>query len=394
MPTLRTRRSSSKGKSSRKSSGKSSGSLDESLASVANEDAITMDPSMVGGDEEDGEEDQGGYDEDFNGPTEEYYEDDGGWGHGGGGDEDFLGGFEESMWQGETEQQRQNRVVILLEELQNLEDQGYSLPKRFNHTSDPDEMEMVVEAGKRQVSRKIGTELSKNVLIGLVSGLEMMNHTYDPLGLKLDGFGDNVRTNIATYEDVLGRIWMQYGPGADGEINPIVQLTVMLAMAGASVHWSNGKMEEFRAMQEKMREKQEKAAQRAQQGTQRSHQEAFAATSPVAPGGANPGGFDAMSSFMPPNLSQMMAEGSSELPSMEPFPEFDPVGDSGPSLSSTRKRSNASLDETLDDVLNEVTSTASNTTEPKGRTISVGHSSSSSRKGRKKKSHRIALKRS
>lgn len=356
-----------------------------------------MDPSMVEQGEND--EDDGGYDEDFNGPTEEYYEDDGGWdnagGGGGYGDEDFLGGFEESMWQGETEQQRQNRVVTLLEELQNLEDQGYSLPKRFNHTSDPDEMEMVVEAGKRQVSRKIGTELSKNVLIGLVSGLEMMNHNYDPLGLKLDGFGDNVRTNIATYEDVLGRIWMQYGPGADGEINPIVQLTVMLAMAGASVHWSNGKMEEFRAMQEKMREKQEKAAQRNQQGGNgnRANQEAFSATSPVAPGNANAsGGFDAMSSFMPPNLSQMMAEGSSELPSMEPFPEFDPVGDSGPSLSSTRKRSNASLDETLDDVLNEVT--ASNTTEPQGRTLSVGHSSSSKRgrSGRKKKSRtRVGL---
>lgn len=388
MPTLRTRRSSSLRKSSRKSSGKSRGSLDESLASVANEDAITMDPSVVDQGEEDDGEDQGGYDEDFNGPTEEYYEDNNAGGYG---EEDFLGGFEESMWQGETEQQRQNRVVTLLEELQNLEDQGYSLPKRFNHTSDPDEMEMVVEAGKRQVSRKIGTELSKNVLIGLVSGLEMMNHNYDPLGLKLDGFGDNVRTNIATYEDVLGRIWMQYGPGADGEINPILQLTVMLAMAGASVHWSNGKMEEFRAMQEKMREKQEKAAQRAQQGTHRSHQEAFAASSPVAPGNPS-GGFDAMSSFMPPNLSQMMAEGSSELPSMEPFPEFDPVGDSGPSLSSTRKRSNVSLDETLDDVLNEVTAS---TNEPQGRTLSVGHSSSKrGRTGRKKKTHRVALKRS
>lgn len=159
-------------------------------------------------------------------------------------------GFNEFTAAQDFERMERNRVTQLLSDLDELEGRGWQPPKRYNHTSDPDELAHVVHVGQQALQRKSGTAISKKLLTGFVGVVEMMNHQFDPLGLKLDGFSDSVVGNIADYEDVLGRLYMRYG-SSFGEQHPAIELVIMLGLAGAQVHmmnvWAENQKQKYQA---------------------------------------------------------------------------------------------------------------------------------------------------
>jgi hypothetical protein len=73
----------------------------------------------------------------------------------------------------------------------------------------------------------------KHGLIMGIKGLEMLNTSYDPFGIDLDGWGESMSYNMATneYDEVLADLCEKYK--GVGNISPELKLCVMIAMSGA-----------------------------------------------------------------------------------------------------------------------------------------------------------------
>ena len=257
---------------------------------------------------------------------------------------DMYDGFEDSAQAEVTEEERKQQVIKLLADLDDLEGRGYAMPKRFNHTSDPDEMEYVRSMGTEFLRRKSGVKISKNILTGVIGVLEMVNSSYDPLGIKLDGFGDNVNENINDYEDVLWRLWQRYGQSF-GDNHPLIELFMMLGMAGFQTHMMNSWAERQIAANDEREQEQQRArnvpdgpAGFAPQSSQRqpSHPQRPPATSAMPFSTKNSA--SAMPSMRteghglrpPAPFSDVMNMAQQGPPGpMEPFPDLDNVDLSG-----------------------------------------------------------------
>ena len=217
--------------------------VDDSLAALANETTLTSEPaprppprprprSAAGYASDDDDDDDGGGGWDDLRPSSPSGPEEG---------DDYDGmraGFEEFVDAQNDEQQQREHVMQLLSDLDDLKARGFAMPKHFNHTSDPAEMEHVLRLGQESMKRRTGTAISKKLLTGFVGVVELVNHSYDPFGAKLDGFGDNVTNSIDDYEDVLYRLWQRYGQQF-GEQHPLIELFVMLGLTAAQTHMMN-----------------------------------------------------------------------------------------------------------------------------------------------------------
>lgn len=247
------------------------GEIDPSLAAMANPDRLGTAPRRAvptappprrhvigvsyaedggGGDGEDGGDDEAGDDEDGGddngeggGGDDEAY--DASWG--GQGDDDEgdeyagdaeWGGMEDAAESVRQEEEARDTLAQMLVDLDDLEARGHSFPRKFNITSDEDEVRRARDIVRESAQRRSGVAIAKKLLIGLVGGIEWVNHTYDPVGAKLDNFSDTVSGDIGSYEDVLARLWAKYGRSM-GESNPVIELAVLLGMAGFQTHMMN-----------------------------------------------------------------------------------------------------------------------------------------------------------
>ena len=73
----------------------------------------------------------------------------------------------------------------------------------------------------------------KHGLVMGIKGLEMLNNSYDPLGVDLDGWGEAISYNMSTseYDEVLAELCEKYK--GTGSMSPEVKLLVMIVMSGA-----------------------------------------------------------------------------------------------------------------------------------------------------------------
>ena len=78
----------------------------------------------------------------------------------------------------------------------------------------------------------------KHGLVMGIKGVELLNNTYDPLGVDLDGWGEAMSYNMATteYDEVLSELCEKYK--GTGSMSPEVKLLVMIVMSGAMFSFS------------------------------------------------------------------------------------------------------------------------------------------------------------
>ena len=67
----------------------------------------------------------------------------------------------------------------------------------------------------------------------LVSGMEFLNKRYDPLGLELNGWSENVMENMndGDYDNVLERLHEKYS----GKVNTPPEMELMMSLAGSAI---------------------------------------------------------------------------------------------------------------------------------------------------------------
>jgi hypothetical protein len=125
----------------------------------------------------------------------------------------------------------------LINKLQRLEAKGFPVSKRFTMDNSLDEIKSeytrLVDARQLETSIKF----QRNMLMGLVTGLEFMNNKFDPFDLKLDGWGEGVHENIEDYDEIFEELYDKYkGPG---KMPPEARLLFQLAGSGFMCHLTN-----------------------------------------------------------------------------------------------------------------------------------------------------------
>jgi hypothetical protein len=125
----------------------------------------------------------------------------------------------------------------LINKLQRLEAKGFPVSKRF--TMDNSLEEVKAEYTRLVDARQLETSIrfQRNMLMGLVTGMEWMNNKFDPFDLKLDGWSEGVHENIEDYDEIFEELYDKYKD--KGKTPPEARLLFQLAGSGFMCHVTN-----------------------------------------------------------------------------------------------------------------------------------------------------------
>ena len=125
----------------------------------------------------------------------------------------------------------------LINKLHRLEAKGFPVSKRFTMDNALDEVKAeytrLVDARQLETSMRF----QRNMLMGLVTGVEWMNNRFDPFDLKLDGWSEGVHENIEDYDEIFEELYDKYKE--KGKMPPEARLMFQLAGSGFMCHVTN-----------------------------------------------------------------------------------------------------------------------------------------------------------
>ena len=125
----------------------------------------------------------------------------------------------------------------LLYQFARLEKKGIRVPKHYTMTSDLDEMRADFERLKRDVETDASVRFQRRMLMAFVSGVEFLNHRFDPFDAHLDGWSESVQDGINEYDDIFEELHVKY----HGKMKMAPELRLMMTLGGSAVwfHMSN-----------------------------------------------------------------------------------------------------------------------------------------------------------
>jgi hypothetical protein len=125
----------------------------------------------------------------------------------------------------------------LINKLQRLEAKGFPVSKRFTMDNSLEEVKQeytrLVDARQLETSIKF----QRNMLMGVVTGMEWMNNKFDPFDLKLDGWSEGVHESIDDYDEIFEELYDKYKE--KGKMPPEARLLFQLAGSGFMCHVTN-----------------------------------------------------------------------------------------------------------------------------------------------------------
>ena len=106
----------------------------------------------------------------------------------------------------------------------------------FNMDSDFDEVEDEYETAMEDKRKKDSIKLQGWWFTTLVNSLEYANAVFDPFGLNLDGWGEQINEDIDSYEEIFAELHEKY---KGGKMSPEVSLLLRLGFSGAVLNITN-----------------------------------------------------------------------------------------------------------------------------------------------------------
>lgn len=115
-----------------------------------------------------------------------------------------------------------------------LEKKGVKLHKKYNMSHEYSELKNEYIRLKTQLDMEMSVATARKMLLGCVTGMEWLNNRYDPFRLKLNGWSEQVFTEIEEnqYDDTFEELYFKYGGGP--EMEPELKLVFLL---GSSASW-------------------------------------------------------------------------------------------------------------------------------------------------------------
>jgi len=125
----------------------------------------------------------------------------------------------------------------LINKLQRLESRGMPVSRRYT-------MDNTLEEIKQEYSRLVDArnletsiKFQRQMMVGLVTGVQWMNDKFDPLDLRLDGWSESVHENIEDFDEIFEELYDKYKER--GKMPPEARLIMALAGSGFMCHVSN-----------------------------------------------------------------------------------------------------------------------------------------------------------
>lgn len=124
----------------------------------------------------------------------------------------------------------------LLCKFERLRDKGVRLPKTFSMSSSYEEMDMEYRRLIEHRQLDISVKRQKQMLVSFSTGVESLNHRFDPFDLQLDGWSQNITDSVSEgeYDDIFEELFYKYRDTFN--LPPELKLAGAVAMSGFWYH--------------------------------------------------------------------------------------------------------------------------------------------------------------
>lgn len=126
---------------------------------------------------------------------------------------------------------------VILRKLEDLENKGIKISKKYSMTDSLDEMKGEHELILSEKESSNSVKFQGKMLMAAITGIEFLNNKFDPFDVKLDGWGEQVNENVKDYDDIFKELHEKYKSKAS--IAPELKLLFQLAGSAIMVHMTN-----------------------------------------------------------------------------------------------------------------------------------------------------------
>ncbi len=125
----------------------------------------------------------------------------------------------------------------ILYKLNRLKRKGVVLPREYTMDDDLEDMQAMLERIEKDMQVDKSIEFQRQMMVTFVTGIELLNNKFDPVGAKLDGWSNSIADGISDYDEVFEELHFKY----KGKVKmpPEMQLLFMLSCSGVMFHLSN-----------------------------------------------------------------------------------------------------------------------------------------------------------
>lgn len=125
----------------------------------------------------------------------------------------------------------------LLRKLEELEQKGVQLTKRYSMDSSYAEMKGEYDTQMEERERQNSVKFQGKMLLACITGLEFLNNKFDPFDLKLEGWSEQVNENLGEYDEIFGELHEKYKSKA--KMSPELKLLFQLGGSAIMLHMTN-----------------------------------------------------------------------------------------------------------------------------------------------------------
>jgi hypothetical protein len=136
-----------------------------------------------------------------------------------------------------TDREKRRKKRAMIKKLEEWYEKGFiKHTSHFNLDSDFDEIEDEYESAMEDKRKKDSVKLQGWWFTTLINSLEYGNAVFDPFGLNLDGWGEQINEDIESYEDIFAELHDKY---KGGKMSPEVSLLLRVGFSGAVLNITN-----------------------------------------------------------------------------------------------------------------------------------------------------------
>ena len=136
-----------------------------------------------------------------------------------------------------TYEELQKEKAEFIRLLERLEQRGFHPHKKFTMDSDYNEVKAEFERISRQRECDQSIKFQRKMLVAFITAIEFLNNKFDPIDLKLDGWGESIHENINDYDDVFEELHEKYK--GKSQMAPELKLMLMVGGSGFMFHLTN-----------------------------------------------------------------------------------------------------------------------------------------------------------
>jgi hypothetical protein len=197
--------------------------------------------------------------------------------------------------------------------------------------------EINAEVARRKDSKNLEASIrfQRSMLTTVTNGMEFLNSRYDPLGVALDGWSEQVNENIEDYDEIFEELYDKYKDKS--KVAPEVRLIMSLGLSAAMCHVTNTMFKsKMPGMDDILKKNPELARQMARAAAEQAVGPGFANFVSMGMPSGGPPQMHAQNSMPAPSMSQRVSiyEEEERQPMMAPMgggmggpiPSLDPRG--------------------------------------------------------------------